>query len=86
LSIFFVSSKAQKKKYFNRFPLFNFIIPRLFVMLAMQVLKNMKNFFCFFQKALDKRTSSWYNICRYPKTAGSGKSESFPAEEKIDLQ
>jgi len=33
-----------------------------------------------FQKPLDKPPQLWYNHQRYPKTAGSGKSVSFPAE------
>jgi hypothetical protein len=43
---------------------------------------NLKKYLDFFEKALDKRGQAWYNICRYPKTAGSGKSEGFPAEER----
>jgi hypothetical protein len=39
-------------------------------------------FFTFFQKSIDRRRQMMYNIARYPKTAGSRKSESHPAEEK----
>jgi len=37
----------------------------------------------FFKKTIDKSKKAWYNLSRYPKTAGSGKSASFPAEEKF---
>jgi len=36
----------------------------------------------FFQKGIDKSIKMWYNLCRYPKTAGSRKSECHPAEEE----
>jgi hypothetical protein len=38
-----------------------------------------------FKKGIDKTIDLWYNIPRYPKTAGSRKSASHPAEEESNI-
>ena len=43
--------------------------------------RDCKNILKSFQKPIDKGVCPWYNVGRYPKTAGSGKSTRFPAEE-----
>ena len=39
----------------------------------------------FLEKGIDKSIYLWYNMSRYPKTAGSRKSASHPAEEESNI-
>jgi hypothetical protein len=42
-----------------------------------------KNFSTFFEKPLDKGERQWYNAMRYPKTAGSRKSNVLSCRGEI---